>query len=984
MTTLLQKLLLETLPPDVDPILKQFIDTVLPAMEQHFGHMSALGGSQAVHQYRLEKLNDAYASEKSGRWASSPDQSLLVHVTNALLIAWSLISLLPQPLKDEEKRLICLGLTLHDYNKYCQGEEEDAPKAHQVEEILSLCQEMGELLNFSEFWADWQQYLSDIGFLAQNTQFKVGTNSFGTNWPSFQLRKRRLENPLRSLLRFGDIAVHIANPAEVLMPAAGKSKPRGEVLRECLETLGIDRALTYHRLRQPTGILSNQVHNAVLHFTEKLDWQPLLYFAQGVIYLAPPQPSVPEREVLKEALWQAMNQMLASYMLTGEIGFKRDGKGVKVAPQTLELFEPIQIIRGLPKVIEARVQNAKVPATPKRLAAIELSEEERSMLSSVADLRSDRMAEAIFLLQKEFFGNRLEFVQWVLDWLDISNKVTPEQTQEQKGGVNYGWYRAAAHYINQHRTFDEEQTIDSLVQFTKDIATWATKNQLLTDTDNPTRAAFFSYLDSGLEISGWQPLTPPFDRELERYVIAKTKSAKQPICSLSSGEFVSEDQMDSVVLFKPQQYSNKNTLGGNQIKRGISKVWSLEMLLRQALWAVPSGKLEDQQPIFLYLFPAYVYSPQMARAVRLLTNDLKRVKFREILRFWIRHDCDIRALQQYPWLTDPEPTSGDLFESDYGKGRARDIPFMGISYTKTQGKTLTDAWVEPAFLSLAIAMLLGIKVVATPSQVPLYNSDSDFFESVKLDGPANFWTVLGLPESLHLEEWHRGQVWGLGKMLERLLIAYSVHLDSKASPKDNRWRSLPATVRDLASHSLNLFALAEAGLRQRKQAISPDLARRYWHFATVWSKGDTRMTKTLNMTKRLVEEYRQFYRVRSSDSNHAILLPLSKALEIMLSVPHDLSDEDLILQGAGQLKAAIERQKPYTRPIWMNKQLTVPERIAQEVQAIETFMTTCVEDLFRQQYSGDRALLQENRNRIKSGAAFAYQLLAIDEDATKE
>jgi CRISPR type I-D-associated protein Csc3/Cas10d len=65
-------------------------------------------------------------------------------------------------------------------------------------------------------------------------------------------------------------------------------------------------------------------------------------------------------------------------------------------------------------------------------------------------------------------------------------------------------------------------------------------------------------------------------------VSAKTKVAKQPICSLSSGEFASEDQMDSVVLFKPQQYSNKNPLGGRQLKRGISKIWSLEMLLRQA------------------------------------------------------------------------------------------------------------------------------------------------------------------------------------------------------------------------------------------------------------------------------------------------------------------------------------------------------------------------------------------------------------------
>ncbi|NEP20205.1 MAG: type I-D CRISPR-associated protein Cas10d/Csc3 [Leptolyngbya sp. SIO4C1] len=393
MTTLLQTLLIRTLPPDTDLILKEFIDTVLPAMETQFGHMTALGGSQAVHEHRLRKMNDAYATEKAQRWASSPDQSLLVHVTNALLLAWTLTPFLSEPLSDNEKRLICLGLTLHDYNKYCQGEEEDVPKAHEVNEILTLCEEMGERLNFSAFWSDWRQYLSEIGFLAQNTQGKIGTNLIGTNWPKFQLRERRLKNPLRPLLRFGDVAVHMANPAELAMPATGRTRPRGKALKDCLEDLGIKGELTYHRLRQPTGILSNRVHNAVLHFTAALDWQPILYFAQGVVYLSPLSPTAPKRETLKKALWQSISQFLESQMMNGEIGFKRDGKGVKVAPQTRELFESTQIIRELPGVIAANVRNEKDPATPKRLASIGMDATERKALMAVADLRCDLIAE---------------------------------------------------------------------------------------------------------------------------------------------------------------------------------------------------------------------------------------------------------------------------------------------------------------------------------------------------------------------------------------------------------------------------------------------------------------------------------------------------------------------------------------------------------------------------------------------------------------
>ncbi|MEH2392534.1 MAG: hypothetical protein V7K21_13040 [Nostoc sp.] len=52
-----------------------------------------------------------------------------------------------------------------------------------------------------------------------------------------------------------------------------------------------------------------------------------------------------------------------------------------------------------------------------------------------------------------------------------------------------------------------------------------------------------------MEVKGWESSDPSFDAEFTTYAAAKTKVVKQPICSLSSGEFASEDQMDSVVLF---------------------------------------------------------------------------------------------------------------------------------------------------------------------------------------------------------------------------------------------------------------------------------------------------------------------------------------------------------------------------------------------------------------------------------------------------
>jgi CRISPR-associated protein Csc3 len=122
-----------------------------------------------------------------------------------------------------------------------------------------------------------------------------------------------------------------------------------------------------------------------------------------------------------------------------------------------------------------------------------------------------------------------------------------------------------------------------------------------------------------------------------------------------------------------------------------------------------------------------------------------------------------------------------------------------------------------------------------------------------------------------------------------------------------------------------------------------------------------------------------FYQVNPTESSHAILLPISKALEAILTVPEQVDDDDLILQGAGQLKDALERREVYNRPFLMDKSIDYGTRQSQELVAIHTFMTSCVKELFGELYKGDRALLQENRNRIKSGAEFAYRWLALQE-----
>ncbi|MHC5828904.1 MAG: type I-D CRISPR-associated protein Cas10d/Csc3, partial [Nostoc sp.] len=134
-----------------------------------------------------------------------------------------------------------------------------------------------------------------------------------------------------------------------------------------------------------------------------------------------------------------------------------------------------------------------------------------------------------------------------------------------------------------------------------------------------------------------------------------------------------------------------------------------------AFWTGASGKLEEQQPIFLYIFPAYVYSPQVAVAVRRLVKELKRVNLWEVCRQWRDAGMNYNGLQNLPWRDEAEAETGRYGDSYSTK----DLPFLAITYTTTRGKTTTDAWVAPAFLALALPILLGVKVVATSSPDPL-------------------------------------------------------------------------------------------------------------------------------------------------------------------------------------------------------------------------------------------------------------------------
>ncbi|MGB0564805.1 MAG: type I-D CRISPR-associated protein Cas10d/Csc3, partial [Spirulinaceae cyanobacterium] len=567
------------------------------------------------------------------------------------------------------------------------------------------------------------------------------------------------------------------------------------------------------------------------------------------------------------------------------------------------------------------------------------------------------------------------FITWVLEYFSLANSITPEQTQIQAGGVNYGWYHVAATVVAQNSDRDDMEFQDFLETFAEALAQWYEEQQAAEAAEQSlTQAVFLDYVAGALEIQDWPSALPSFEHELEAYSAAKTKAAKQPVCSLGSSEFASEDQMDSVVLFKPQQYSNKNALGERQIKRGISKIWSLEMLLRQAKWSAMAGKFDDQNPVFLSIFPAYVYSPRTIYAIRSFVSSLNRTNLWDVRKQWLNGGFDMRTvLRSYPWC-EGQTETGQFAGAELQDYSHEDLPFMATHVTKAlRAKTVTEYWIEPIFLSLLLPYLLGVKVVASRSMIPLYQSDQDFRETVILDGPAGFWSLMGFK----LENVTALRVEEIEPVLEKLLAFYSLHLGTMSSPPKANWQDFTKTVQEVVTDVLNVFALADRMLRRDKRDPGPIEVQQYCTFAHIFAKGNSLMTEQLETIQRLVTECRDFYHASLRDSSHTILLPLTKALETLLDIPDNwesqLSITELVVMGSGQLSDALDRQEVYKRPLLMDKSIPYEQRKLKDSAAIEKFVQTCIEELFQTMCKGDRAILQEQQNRIKSGFEFMYR-----------
>jgi CRISPR-associated protein Csc3 len=292
--------------------------------------------------------------------------------------------------------------------------------------------------------------------------------------------------------------------------------------------------------------------------------------------------------------------------------------------------------------------------------------------------------------------------------------------------------------------------------------------------------------------------------------------------------------------------------------------------------------------------------------------------------------------------------------------------------------TDTDAWIIPALLGVGIPLLLDVKVVATPSFVPLFPSGADFRGTTLLDGPHAFITHVWGRDRFRVDE--------LEEALIKLLELYDLHLDVFAKGYEPNWPQLNAVAKDVATAPYYVFSYYErkerggsARQRRRKKGGQQstfkgiprrDLERYFEIYKVLGGESD------MGIIGKLVDAYAAFYRPdwKKLDSAYAVLRPLGTAMDVIVkSKPHTERD-DLFLLVTGAVNDDIDRVRADQAEGWIPLKTEDPEQRWFPLlrQKIEEFARLCVDDLFYGCCQGDRAQLREQLNRLRSAARFYY------------
>lgn len=645
------------------------------------------------------------------------------------------------------------------------------------------------------------------------------------------------------------------------------------------------------------------------------------------------------------------------------------------------------------------------------------------------------------------------------------------------GGLDYRFYWLGAQYLRLHpgiavsKAQDETHSLEALFNELVEEMLALAGPQLETapGLQGPYMQHLDEYLDKNLFFGtgatrqsqpSFRPSSlPDFKAELARYTVSK-KAGNSPLtCTICNSAYPTDVQEDAAVLFQPWVYKNRLPLYKGSNAGGICSLCSLELMLRQILLkdrladskrlrnggkdkasgngriSVTGKKYEALELKYFFIYPDFFFTTQTARLAITLVERMENLKLFELgkqirdkdvitssdildLRFFNSSKPDLGVLAEEEQAEQEAKGSMYLAERNAEKQYPGFVFFAKRTFSRESGAAATTAsWVEAAWLGLALPLVMAARVVVTESIMPLYNSNTEFLETVVLDAPHQAVRYL-LPSPtarLRLDELLGPSPRGISDnrvsgSLALLSRAIEMHLDTEASNGDPHLGRFNRIARDLATDKLWVFSFLQEQVRASKvlDAMPGEKAHHYNQIykqmfqieqellvnalddqstqSNQTMRGDftAMVEKKATRHEQAVELYLGFYspfdRKRQPvkyPNTRAIVQPIDIAAKRIIVDTLNLTSEEIKLETRQELMAWLER---------VNKGLaTGTAYIGKETELkIKAFVDFFYDEVFMGYAEGQRSLLNSRLNRFKNGCEAAFSDLMRERRLKKQ
>lgn len=549
--------------------------------------------------YLEQVANQGLLAEKRNlQYGGKRGESVYTHVLNGIMLLDALQH--PLGLSDLETRLVFTVFTVHDINK--MGEY--AGKSYTQIAIPENFERQIERLGLEKFFPECRHYLSEISELAR----RHGGHSGGLSLmaaPSATIGRDRLEK-LLYLVRAADIA----DLSHTLEEQAHKNS-----FLSYLNAFADEAQYTFylHRLAENRGSLSNIMHNAIVDVLQGEGLIPLLYYPDGVAYLAQkgqtPVINASLRRLMARRITASLNEMTGHEFES----FIQSGiQGIKVDPKCLELGIPFAKIWTtihtrvqtrsldrddlLAKIINRTQSNyEKNRATaPDSAAYVQTRlDHPHSLLPTAIDrLRDGELIRSYYIfLQTHFKHIYPDPWAHIYGLLDV-----PAETAPFLSYFDPRWdrpYVLMSELTLGHAAIYERIEADG-TQLLEQFETPDDKVELLTDY-----LARYALFGSAGKIA--PPANPAFADHLQEYVGNQHKQCVHCSTLFPTDRWMTNDVRSDITV---QTFSNRLRGGPGEPKKYICRICQLQFLVEKLNYET----VRDEKTMYLHFFP-YSFLP---------------------------------------------------------------------------------------------------------------------------------------------------------------------------------------------------------------------------------------------------------------------------------------------------------------------------------------------------------------------------------------